>query len=82
MACGTPVVAYDRGAAGEVVVHGQTGFIARTFSELLAGIEAAADLDPDCCRRHVAENFSANGMVEAYASLYQSVVQERHIDIL
>lgn len=82
MACGTPVVAYERGAAAEVVVHGQTGFIARTFSELLTGIEAVAEIDPDCCREHVARNFSADGMVEAYAALYQSILQEHLIDIL
>ena len=82
MACGTPVVAYDRGAAAEVVMHGQTGFIARSFSELLAGIEAVADIDPDWCRGHVAQNFSADGMVEAYAALYESIVQDNLIEIL
>jgi glycosyltransferase involved in cell wall biosynthesis len=76
MACGTPVVAYDRGAAAEVVVHGQTGFIAHSFSELMAGIGAAADIDPDCCRRHVARNFSADAMVAAYMALYQAILQE------
>ncbi len=58
MACGTPVVAYDRGAAPEVVQHGKTGFIVHGFAELLAGIEAVAEIDPDFCRQHVARNFS------------------------
>ena len=47
MACGTPVVAYNRGAAPEVVLHGQTGFIAHGFPDLLAGIAAVTDIDPD-----------------------------------
>ena len=74
MACGTPVVAYERGAAAEVVVHGETGYVARNFAELLAGIEAVADIDPDMCRQHVARNFSLDGMVEAYIALYNSIV--------
>jgi glycosyltransferase involved in cell wall biosynthesis len=74
MACGTPVVAYNRGAAPEVVRHGETGFIAHGFAELLEGIKGAADLDPEVCRRHVARNFSWDGMVEAYLSLYHSLL--------
>lgn len=74
MACGTPVVAYDRGAAPEVVLHGETGFIAHGFAELLEGIKAVRNIDPHACRQHVARNFSWNGMVDAYLSLYHSVL--------
>jgi glycosyltransferase involved in cell wall biosynthesis len=74
MACGTPVVAYDRGAAPEVVLHGKTGFIAHGFAELLEGIKAVADIDPHACRQHVARNFSWQGMVDAYLSLYHSLL--------
>lgn len=73
MACGTPVVAYGRGAAPEVVRHGETGFIAQDFAGLLEGIKTVAEIDPQACRRHVARNFSWEGMVEAYVSLYRAV---------
>jgi glycosyltransferase involved in cell wall biosynthesis len=74
MACGTPVVAYDRGAAPEVVQHGKTGFIVQGFTELLAGIEAVGDIDAEFCRQHVARNFSSDRMVEAYLALYRSIL--------
>ena len=74
MACGTPVVAYDRGAAPEVVRHGETGFLAHGFTELLAGLQAVTEIDPDICRQHVAGNFSWHGMVEAYLKLYQAIL--------
>jgi glycosyltransferase involved in cell wall biosynthesis len=74
MACGTPVVAYGRGAAPEVVLHGETGFIAHTFAELLEGIQAVMNMDSHACRQHVARNFSLEGMVEAYLSLYRAVL--------
>ncbi|AEB08023.1 glycosyltransferase family 4 protein [Desulfobacca acetoxidans] len=74
MACGTPVVAYGRGAAPEVVRHGETGFIAADFAELLEGIRLTAGLNPHVCRQHVADCFSSNAMVEAYMLLYRSVL--------
>jgi len=74
MACGTPVVTYDRGAAPEVVRHGETGFIARTFEELLDGIKAAGRMAPQACREHVARHFSWEDMVEAYAALYRTIL--------
>jgi glycosyltransferase involved in cell wall biosynthesis len=79
MACGTPVVAYERGAAAEVVVHGKTGFIARNFSELLAGIGAVADIDPDNCRQHVARNFMTHGRSVAVYISHIAGTFNRHI---
>lgn len=75
MASGTPVIAADRGAAPEVIVAGETGFIARSPAEFKAAIRAVADLDPEACRRHVAQNFSAAAMVEAYLRLYREVLE-------
>lgn len=74
MACGTPVVAYDRGAAAEVVVHGETGFIAQGFADLLEGIRMTSAIDPHACRRHVARNYSWEGMVESYLALYLAIL--------
>ncbi len=31
MACGTPVIAYDRGSMPEIIRHGQTGYIVKNF---------------------------------------------------
>jgi glycosyltransferase involved in cell wall biosynthesis len=74
MACGTPVIAYNRGAVPEVVRHGETGFIAHGFVELLEGIQVVKGFDPNCCRQHVARTFSWDGMVESYLSLYRSLL--------
>lgn len=71
MACGTPVLAYDRGAAGEVVVPGETGFLARDPEGLRRGLERLSQLQPGRCREHVAANFSRDRMVDAYVDLYR-----------
>jgi glycosyltransferase involved in cell wall biosynthesis len=73
MACGTPVLAYHRGAVPEVVVHGDTGFVVHTYKELRDSLGGLAALDPHRCRAHVAQNFSRDTMVSAYLKLYAEI---------
>jgi glycosyltransferase involved in cell wall biosynthesis len=69
MACGTPVLATDRGAVGEIVVDGVTGFVRATAAELAPLIGRIGEIDRAACRRHVAENFSTDALVESYTRL-------------
>lgn len=74
MACGTPAIAFRRGAAPELIRDGQTGFLADDVEQFTAAVERASDLDPGACRHHVEANFSADRMVDAYLSLYAGYV--------
>jgi len=76
MACGTPVLAYARGAVPEVVVHGETGFVVHTYEELRGILPRLAGLDPHRCRAHVALNFSRDTMVAAYLEVYDEMGRE------
>ncbi|MDD3580072.1 MAG: glycosyltransferase family 4 protein [Desulfobacca sp.] len=73
MACGTPVLAYDRGAVAEVVVQGETGFVVQNYSELKDKCRRLAEIDPYRCREQVMQRFSLEQMVEAYLSLYNQM---------
>jgi glycosyltransferase involved in cell wall biosynthesis len=73
MACGTPVLAYDRGAVPEVVAHGETGFAVHTYEELRDSLPRLAGLDPQRCRDRVAQLFSRDTMVAAYVKLYEEM---------
>jgi glycosyltransferase involved in cell wall biosynthesis len=73
MACGTPVLAYDRGAVQEVVVPGETGWVAHTYQELRTSLSWLKGLDPRRCRQQVEENFALKRMVAAYLELYHTV---------
>lgn len=74
MACGTPVVTLDRGAAREIVVDGVTGFVCADPADLPAAIARARDLDPRACRRHVELNFNSAGMALGYEQIYRRVL--------
>ena len=70
MACGTPVVALNRGSVPEVVVDRETGFILEDPADLPAAITKAGDLNPAACRSHVERNFDVTVMAEGYERLY------------
>jgi glycosyltransferase involved in cell wall biosynthesis len=73
MACGTPVLAYGRGAVPEVVVHGETGLVVDTYEQLWDSLPRLAELAPPRCRAHVERHFSQDAMVAAYLNLYDKM---------
>jgi len=75
MACGTPVVTTNWGAAPEVVDDGVTGFRRDGDDDLVTAIGAARHLPPAACRRRVEERFSAEAMVRGYERVYERVVR-------
>jgi glycosyltransferase involved in cell wall biosynthesis len=70
MACGTPVVALNRGSVPEIVVDGVTGFVRDDPADLAAAIDKAGGIDPAACRRHVEEHFDAPIMAAGYECVY------------
>jgi glycosyltransferase involved in cell wall biosynthesis len=74
MACGTPVIAWDRGSVPEVIEPGRTGFIVRSDREALAAIDEVARLDPRAVRAGFERRFTAQRMAEAYLDLYRALL--------
>jgi len=74
MAAGAPVIAFERGAAPELVVNGKTGFLIEpeNIGQAVAAIEQVGQLDRAECRRHVAANFSIARMLDQYEDYYYS----------
>lgn len=77
MACGTPVVALNRGAAREIIVDGVTGFLCEDPADLPTAIRRAQDLDPEACRQHVELNFNSAKMAFGYEQIYRHVLRLR-----
>jgi len=74
MACGTPVIAYNRGSMPELIEHGVNGFLVDNLDEAVAAIERVGEIDRADCRRIVAERFSVEAMAEHYHALYRSIL--------
>jgi glycosyltransferase involved in cell wall biosynthesis len=75
MACGTPVVALDRGSVPEVVVDGVTGFICHEADELPNAIRRVGEIDPKACRRRVFDVFDVADMIDGYEAIYRELLE-------
>jgi UDP-glucose:tetrahydrobiopterin glucosyltransferase len=76
MATGTPVIAYKRGAAEEIVRHGETGFLVTPGAreEAAAYVEKLSQISREACRFHVEQQFSFEHMLDAYERIYAGMV--------
>jgi glycosyltransferase involved in cell wall biosynthesis len=74
LACGTPVVAFKRGSAPEVVAHGETGFVVETMDEFVDAVKHVNEISPRKCRDRVEKMFIARAMVDNYEHVYLKVL--------
>jgi glycosyltransferase involved in cell wall biosynthesis len=74
MACGTPVIAYNKGSMPELIEHGVTGFLVDTFDEAVAAIGRIGEIDRGACRRAVEERFTVERMADKYLALYEHIL--------
>ncbi|MBE7217917.1 MAG: glycosyltransferase family 4 protein [Caulobacteraceae bacterium] len=73
MACGTPVIAFDRGSMPELIEDGVTGFLVRTVEEATEAVARVGELDRAACRARVAARFSVDRMADRYLELYRTL---------
>ena len=74
IACGTPVVAFDRGALSETVEQGRTGFLVYDVAGMAEAIGRTGEIDPAACRAAARERFSLETMTNSYISVYEQIV--------
>jgi glycosyltransferase involved in cell wall biosynthesis len=74
MACGTPVLTTNWGAAPELVEDGVTGFRRDSEDDLVAMVSAVGSLDPAACRKRVVDLFSGVAMVRGYEEVFRNIL--------
>ena len=75
LACGTPVVAMNRGAMPEIIQHGVNGFLANSEKEFEEYALRVNEIDPEACRQSVIDNFSSAAMAAEYLDRYKEVIK-------
>jgi glycosyltransferase involved in cell wall biosynthesis len=68
---GTPVVAFGRGSAPEIIEEGVTGFVVADADAMARAVPAARSLDRAACRRRAQKRFSAERMAADYEAVYR-----------
>jgi glycosyltransferase involved in cell wall biosynthesis len=73
-ACGTPVIAYRRGAMSELIRPGGNGFLAHDVPTALDALARIETIDRAACRTDAERRFSAQRMADDYLGLYSTIL--------
>ncbi|NIJ21410.1 glycosyltransferase involved in cell wall biosynthesis [Sphingomonas naasensis] len=73
MACGTPVIAIDRGSMPELITP-ETGILVHSTGEAIAALADVEAIDRAACRHRVETHFSVEAMAEKYIALYAEIL--------
>jgi glycosyltransferase involved in cell wall biosynthesis len=75
-ACGTPVIANNRGAIPEIIENGKNGFIVQPTNiiNFIDFAKKVKEIDRKNCRKHIEENFSINKQIGGYLSAYKDII--------
>jgi glycosyltransferase involved in cell wall biosynthesis len=72
MACGTPVIAFNKGSVPEVVNEGVTGLIANNEAEMIAKLALVGGINRKTCRDTARERFDLNKIAKEYLCLFDN----------
>jgi glycosyltransferase involved in cell wall biosynthesis len=75
MACGTPVIAYNRGSVPEVVDDGLTGFIVEDEKGAIGAVDRLSQLSRKKIRAQFERRFTARRMAQEYLAVYRSLTE-------
>lgn len=73
MICGTPVIAFRRGAMEELIRDKVTGFLVRDVNEAAAAVQGIGSISREDCRAHALSRFGRHAMAQHYLRLYKQV---------
>jgi len=76
MACGTPVIAFNRGSMPELIENSKSGFLVDNADEAVETVAKIGDIDRSYCRRRVERNFTTDRMVDDYVQVYETILEK------
>ncbi len=76
MACGTPVIGWNKGSVPEVISDGKTGFVVSSIPDMVKAIKSVDSISREHTRKRAEQYFSVEKMVSGYEKVYSRVVGE------
>ena len=77
LSCGTPVLAFARGAAPEIIQHGVTGWLGADETDLAKALTRVHDFDRATCRQLVETRFTLQRMARDHERLYRRLINSK-----
>ena len=75
MACGTPVIAFNRGSVPEVIDDGLTGFIVEALNGAIGAVDRLDHLSRAKIRDQFEKRFTARRMALDYLAAYRGLME-------
>jgi len=77
LACGTPVIAINRGSMPEIIRYGKDGFLVNSNTEAIEAVSEISVLNRADCRKRVEDRFTVKRMVDEYINIYQIILKNK-----
>ena len=74
MACGTPVIAFNRGSMPEIIRDGETGYIVENIEGAINAVATVGTIDRFSCRADVEKRFTSTRMARDYVRVYEKIL--------
>jgi len=74
MACGTPVIAFNRGSMPEIIREGKTGYLVEDIEGAINAVATLSAIDRSTCRADVEARFSSARMARDYVRVYDEIL--------
>jgi glycosyltransferase involved in cell wall biosynthesis len=78
MLCGTPVIAFNKGAMPELILDGKTGFLVNTTDDAVEAVNNIKSINRKYCREFAASKFSRQKMIEGYLEVYKKILETKN----
>lgn len=73
-ACGTPVIAFQKGSVPEIVKDKKTGFIVKNTKEMAKALKKIKEINRKDCRENIEKNFTVKKMADEYEKVYYKIL--------
>jgi len=81
MACGTPVIAWNKGSVSEVIQDKHTGYVVNSVDEMTRAIQNIGKIRREDCRKRAEMFFSIETMVAGYEKVYMRLIEDHQSSI-
>ena len=75
LACGTPVIAFNRGSVSEIVEDGLTGFVVDNEAGAVSAVDRIPQLSRPRIRARFEQRFTARRMAQDYLAVYRDLME-------
>ncbi len=80
MACGTPVIAFNRGSMPEIIRDEETGYLVEDIEGAINAVASVSSINRSICRADVEERFSNARMARDYVRVYENILNRETND--